>query len=207
MSMISARRCVAVVVLAVVLGLGIATGALFPGVWPFARAAPAAPGNAAAPSGPAGVPPAKKTAEGLANEWAFVVDPGKKKTLTASGSEAFKSGEGLMAVSYRIQAPGKAKEWFALAVQFYTEKCGSDQGPVETISAGKHVCGLNGASKRKGRYLITEPAVFSTPIGELQSRPADFMLLAHHDADSTVTVVVKQQGEDVVLIALTAAVR
>jgi hypothetical protein len=202
--MTSARRCVACVVLAVVLALGIGIGILFPGIWPFARAGSTAPDNTAAPPGPADAPPAKRSAEALAREWAF--DPGKKK-LIGWGAESVKSGEGLVAVSCRIQDWGKAKEWFALAVQFYTEKCGSDQGPVQTISTGKHLFGHNGESKGKGRYLITEPGVLSTPIVELQSRPTDFLLFAHHDADSTVTVVVKQRGEDVVLIAVTAAVR
>jgi hypothetical protein len=204
MSLFSTRRCVACAVLAVVLAFGIAVGALFPGIWPFAMAAPTAPGTTAAPSGPADVPPVKRTAEGLAREWTF--DPGKKK-LVGWGAESVKSGEGLVAVSCRIQDWGKAKEWFALAGKFYTEKCGSDQDPVKINSDGKHVFGLNGESKQKGRYLITEPAMLSTPMIELQSKPNEFILFAHHDVDSTVTVVVRQQGEDVVLIALTAAVR
>jgi hypothetical protein len=199
MSMFSTRRCVACVVLAFVLALGIGIGILFPGIWPFAAAAPTAPGTTAAPSGPADGAPAKRTAEAVASEWTF--NPGKKK-LQAWGAESAKSGENLVAVSCRIQDNGKAREWFVLAAKFYAAKCGSDQD-----CTSKHVFGFNGESKSKGRYLITEPAAFSTPLIELQSNPNQFILFAHHDADSTVTVVVKQQGGDVVLIALTAAVR
>lgn len=148
-------------------------------------------------------PPAKKTAEKLANEWTF--GPGKKK-LQAWGSVLAKSGPNLVAVSCSLQDKGNAKEWFALAAKFYAEKCGSDYDQSKLKGNGKHIVQLTGESKNKGRYLVSTVGYMIIPTAEIPSKPEE-LLFAHNDADSTVTVVLRQQGEDRIFIVLTAAVR
>jgi hypothetical protein len=148
--------------------------------------------------------PAKKTAEALAQEWSF--NPAAKKKLQSWGNETVKSGENLVIVSARLQDQGKANEWLTLFAKFYAEKCGSEQELLKSDN-GKvtRVLGLNGASKTKGRYLITEPALMSIPVNLIPARP-DALLFAHHDAEATITVMLWQQGEDVLFLALTVAV-
>jgi hypothetical protein len=150
------------------------------------------------------VPTAKKTAEALAQEWSF--NPAAKKKLQGWGNETVKSGENLVVVSARLQDQGKANEWLVLFAKFYAEKCGSEQELLKNDN-GKvtRVLGLNGASKTKGRYLITEPALMSIPMPLIPPRP-DALLFAHHDADATITVMLWQQGDDVLFLALTVAV-
>lgn len=142
----------------------------------------------------------------MAREWSF--NPAaKKKKLQSWGNETLKSGENLVVLSARLQDQGKASEWFDLFARFYAEKCGSDQDPVKSDKGKvKHPVGWNGVSKSKGRYLITEPAIMSTPLSLIPARP-NTLLFAHHDAEATVTVMLWQQGDDVLLIALTVAVR
>jgi hypothetical protein len=161
-----------------------------------------ASGPAASATGP---PAVKKTAEALAREWSF--NPGAKKKLQSWGNETVKSGENLVVASGRLQDQGKASEWFDLFARFYAEKCGSDQDPVKSENGKvKHILGLNGVSKNGGRYLITVPAIMSIPLNLIPARP-NTLLFAHRDADATVTVMLWQQGDDVLFIALTVAVR
>jgi hypothetical protein len=162
--------------------------------------------SAGGPATSAGeVPPAKKTAEALAQEWSF--NPAAKKKLQSWGNETVKSGDNLVVVSARLQDQGKANEWLALFAKFYAEKCGSDQEPLKNDNGkATRVLGLNGASKSKGRYLITEPALMSIPVSLIPARP-NTLLFAHNDADAAITVMLWQQGEDVLFIALTVAVR
>jgi hypothetical protein len=177
----------------------LAAAVLFLYLW----AARPAPGPAASASGP---PAAKKTAEALAREWSFNPADAKKK-LQSWGHETVKSSESLVVVSARLEDQGKASVWFDLFARFYAEKCGSEQDPVKSENGKvKHILGLNGVSKTKGRYLITEPAIMSTPLSQIAPRP-NSLLFAHHDADGTVTVMLWRQDDDVLLIALTVAVR
>jgi hypothetical protein len=148
-------------------------------------------------------PTGQKTAEQLAREWTF--GPGTQK-LQAWGSELTKSGEKLVVVSCRLRDDGKAKEWFARMSKFYSDKCGSDKDPVKLNSeSGKHELGIHGENKT-GHFLIHEPGLMSIPISQIPPRPNE-LVFAHRDAESTVTVFLWQQSEDVVMIALTAAVR
>ena len=150
-------------------------------------------------------PPAKRTAEALAKEWTF--GPEKDQKLQSYGSFAAKSGENLVVASIRLQDTGKAREWMARASAFYSKKCGSDKDPLKLhAETGKHQMGINGEGKNKGRYLIDEPGLMLIPIAQIPPRPNE-LVFAYHDADSTVSAVVWQQGEDVVLITVTAAVQ
>jgi hypothetical protein len=162
--------------------------------------------------GRAADPPAKRTAEALAREWTF--DLGATK-VRRWGIEPVQSGNSLAAVTFRIQDKGQAQVWFARAARFYAEKCGSDVDPVkkslggesdENQSKARIIVNEEGENQSQGRYLIREPGLLSMLINEIPARPNEF-LFASHNADSTVTVDVRQQGEDVVLIMLTAAVR
>jgi hypothetical protein len=148
-------------------------------------------------------PAAPKTAEQLAVDWSF--GPGTQK-LQAWGSEMTKSGEKLVVVSCYLRDDGKAKDWFAKMSKFYSDKCGSDKDPVKLNSeTGKHQLGIQGENK-SGHYLIHEPGLMSIPISLIPPKPKE-MVFAHSDADSTVTVFIWQQSDDVVMIALTAAAR
>ena len=95
----------------------------------------------------------------------------------------------------------------ARASTFYTVKCGSDKDPLKLHDqTGKHQVGINGEGKNKGRYLIDEPGLMLIPIAQIPPRPKE-LVFAYQDDNSTVTAVVWQQGDDVVLITVTAAVR
>jgi hypothetical protein len=154
---------------------------------------------------PGEAPGGKPTAEALASEWTFY--PGKDAKVQSWGSSTEKSGETLVLISGRLRDPGKAKEWLAKASKFYAEKCGSDKDPVKiAIDTGKHTLGINGEDKAKGRYLISEPGLMSMPIAEIPPRPTT-LVFAHNSGDATVSVSVWQQGDDVLMIAVTAAVR
>jgi hypothetical protein len=156
------------------------------------------------PLSPAEEPP-KRSAEALATEWAF--NPGKDHKLQGYGWFKTKSGENLVVASGRLQDTGKAREWMARVSAFYTEKCGSDKDPVKLHSqTGKHEVGINGEDKNKGRYLIDEPGIMLIPLALIPPRPNE-LVFAYHDDNSTVTAVVWQQGDDVVLISVTATVR
>jgi hypothetical protein len=145
-------------------------------------------------------PPAKRTAEALAKEWTFGPEKDQKPQSYASNSS--KSDESVMVTTIRLSEEGKAKEWFARAAKYYAEKCGADPAVVK-----KNVVGHTGESKSKGRYLIkTVPDLLLVPANEIRPEPAEF-LFTYHDADSTLTVDVRQQGEDVLLIILTVAIR
>jgi hypothetical protein len=149
-------------------------------------------------------PVAAKTAEQLARDWTF--GPGAAK-VRSWGSEMTKSGEKLVVVSGRLEDKGKAHDWFAQMSKFYSEKCGSDKDPVKLNSeTGKHELGINGETKNNGRYLIAEPGLMSIPVSRIPPKPKE-MVFAHSDADSTVTVFIWQQSDDVVMIALTVATR
>jgi hypothetical protein len=165
----------------------------------------AAEGPAAQKTGAGDVPATKKTAEALAREWSF--NPANKKKLQSWGNETVKSGENLVVASGRLQDQGKANEWLALFAKFYAEKCGSEQELLKSDN-GKvtRALGLNGVSKTKGRYLITEPALMSIPVNQIPARP-NTLLFAHQDAEATITVMLWQQGEDVLFMAMTVAVR
>jgi hypothetical protein len=173
-------------------------------VIPFASiiaAALCACGCAGRPAAPAA--DAKKSAEELARDWTF--GPGTQK-LQAWGSELTKSGEKLVVVSCYLRDDGKAQEWFAKMSKFYSDKCGSDKDPVQLNSeSGKHQLGIHGENKT-GHYLVHEPGLMSIPVSLIPPKPKE-MVFAHSDADSTVTVCIWQQSADVVMIALTAAVR
>jgi len=148
-------------------------------------------------------PAVQKTAEQLARDWTF--GPGTQK-LQAWGSELTKSGEKLVVVSCRLRDDGKAKEWFARMSKFYSDKCGSDKDPVKLNSeSGKHQLGIHGENKA-AHFLIHEPGLMSIPISQIPPKPNE-LLFAHSDAESTVTVFIWQQSDDVVMIALTAVVR
>jgi len=147
-----------------------------------------------------GPQPAKRTAEALTKEWTF--GPEKDQKLQHHGSRSVASGENVMATTIRVAEEGKAKEWFARAAKFYAEKCGADPEIIRKNSPGHR-----GESKSKGRYLIiTVPDPLLVPGNEIRPVPTEF-LFTYHDADSTLTVDVRQQGEDVVLIILTVTVR
>jgi len=149
--------------------------------------------------------PAKPSAETLANEWVF--NPGKDHKLQGYGWFKTKSGENLVVASGRLQDTGKAREWMARASAFYTEKCGSDKDPVKLHSqTGKHEVGINGEGKNNSRYLIDEPGIMLIPLPLIPPRPNE-LVFAYHDDNSTVTAVVWQQGDDVVLISVTATVQ
>jgi hypothetical protein len=168
----------------------------------FARSGSSNPSPLAQATEP---PPAKRAAEALAKEWTF--GPEKDQKPQSYGSSSFKSGENLMVASARLQDKGKAREWMARASAFYSRKCGSDKDPLKLhAETGKHQLGISGEVKNKGRYLIDEPGLMLIPLDQLPPRPKE-LVFAYHDADSTATAVVWQQGDDVVLISVTAAVR
>ena len=83
---------------------------------------------------------------------------------------------------------------------------GYDKDPAKLNSeSGKHELGIHGDNKT-GHFLIHEPGLMSIPISQIPPKPNE-LLFAHSDAESTVTVFIWQQSNDVVMIALTAAVR
>ncbi len=186
------------------LALGIAIGILFRGIWPFT-----APVSSAPPNG-AENPPAKKTAkesweraEGLSKEWTY--NPSDPKPPSYA-SATKKAGENLAIVTVHMMDPNfkgrgiAGKEWFKRAAQFYAEKCGSK------LDVEKHVPWQSGESKGKGRYVIAEPFLMTTPLGQVPAQPNE-LFFVYDDVNSTVTATIRQQGEDVVIILLTAAVR
>src|SRR5947209_1622504 len=118
---------------------------------------------------PADGPAGKPTADAVAKDWTF--SPGKEQ-VQGYGSSAEKASDNLVVVTGRLRDPNEAKDWFVKASAFYSEKCGSDKDPVKVhAETGKHSLGINGESKTKGRYLITEPGMMSIPVGEIPPRP------------------------------------
>jgi hypothetical protein len=170
---------------------------VFPGIWPFTAPVSSAPANGANNS------PAKKkakqraiTAVDLAKEWTY--NPSKPRP-PSYGSAVNRVGENLAIATTHIQDPNIAgKEWFKRAAKFYAEKCGSE------LNVEKHVPWHSG--KGKGRYVIAEPFLMTTPLGSIPAQPNE-LFFAYDDVTSTVTTTVRQQGQDVVVILVTAAVR
>ncbi len=159
----------------------------------------AAPAKAREPA------PPQRSARALAEEWTF--GPQKDQKVQSYGSFFGKSGDNLVVASMWLRDQGKAREWMARASAFYSKKCGSGQDPVRIhAETGKHQLGINGESKNQGRYVIDEPGLMLMPIALIPPRPLE-LVFACHDADSTVTAVLWQQGDDAILISVTAAVR
>jgi len=109
-------------------------------------------------------------------------------------------------VSTHIQDPNfkgrgtAGQEWFKRAANFYAEKCGAE------LNVEKHVPWHSGKSKDMGRYVIGEPFLMTTPLGRISAKPNELFFM-YDDVNSTVTAAVRQQGEGVVVILVTAEVQ
>jgi hypothetical protein len=132
MALLSARRCGAIVVLAVVLILGIALGALFPSMWPFATAAE----TKAAPAATA------NSARKIAEAWASGLGSGQQWTITAAPRRA----PGAPTVIHMGSGPKDDHSAAAFVVfmtrtkfeevwKHFADKCGFD-GPKEALARG-----------------------------------------------------------------------
>lgn len=126
MPMFSARRCVAVVVLAAVLALGIAIGILFPGIWPFAMATPSS---------------SAQSARKIAEEWGSGLDHGQKLTMTAGpkGPPTITMGSASAGdTSATAFVVFMTRTKFEDVWKHYAGKCRYD-GPKESLPSGSRM--------------------------------------------------------------------
>ena len=188
------RRTLFVISSMVVSAVGIATGLLYVGIWPTAFAT--------TPDGPS-AKDSWKRAEALSKEWTY--NPGDPKP-PSYGSETNKAAENIAVVPIRLEDPNfkgrgiAGKEWFKRAAKFYADKCGAE------LNMEKPVTWQSGLNKAKARYAITDPFRKLAPASGIAAQPNELFFLCD-DASSTVTVTLRQQGENVVVILVTAAVR
>jgi len=116
--------------------VGIATGILFPGIWPFAMLAPTAPGISAAQSSPA------KSAGKIAEEWGSGLDHDQKLTITSAPKKApgdptiihlgSAGGDDTSATAFVVFI---TKIKFENVWKHFAEKVGYD-GPKESLASG-----------------------------------------------------------------------